>query len=728
MLSSRAAALWIRLRATWRRLGADWGRAVLALSLLTALELVILWRQRPTVPAANATSDAPSSFSAARVRALLEKLQLSRPHPTGTEAQVALRDRLLGELRAIGLDPVVERGPACGSFAVCASVENIIAVVPGRSETVEVALAAHYDSVPAGPGVGDDAQGVATLVEIARALSVEPPLNSVALVFSDGEELGLLGARLFVREHALADSVQTLLNVEARGTSGPSLMFETTDGSAWLVERYAHTVRRPVTSSLFAAVYKTLPNDTDLTVFSEHGMQGLNFAFVDGVKYYHTPLDRLDHLDFRSVQHQGESVLALARDLAARGNEPRGEDAVFFDVLGLFVVQIRQPVMVVLAALSVPGMGLGLYRRYRRRGNRGNTRADGVSGPGLLARALLSVFVGLSLLALLATGLGWVLRVLGALPTPWVDSKVPLLSALAALGVFSNALALLVCSKPPQRLALADAHSIAWLLIGCALTVVLPGASYLFVFPALVVVVTRAWFKASWAAELAVAFSTGVLWLPIMSLLYSVLGFYSLPVLAVCFALVSAPWCMLVHRCVASPRALGGLLFLAAMGAGVQALLPPYSRDSPQRLSLALAVDADGRARFLADASHGPLPEALSRVVSWSKLPADPHPWPSLFRSRVLEAPARVGRLPRPMLTVVHPNDATVLATIELTEDAWAANLHVSEEANIKDMRWRGQRVVPRVEGSFQTLTVVPGAERTVRVQLVFEGATPPKL
>ena len=38
-----------------------------------------------------------------------------------------------------------------------------------------VLLMAHYDSVPAGPGAGDDLSGVAAILEAARALKAGPP-------------------------------------------------------------------------------------------------------------------------------------------------------------------------------------------------------------------------------------------------------------------------------------------------------------------------------------------------------------------------------------------------------------------------------------------------------------------------------------------------------------------------------------------------------------------------
>src|SRR5690606_40854732 len=65
----------------------------------------------------------------------------------------------------------------------------LVATIPGREGDEAVLLAAHYDSVAAGPGAADDGAGVAALLEVARALKARrPPRRTVVLLFSDGEE------------------------------------------------------------------------------------------------------------------------------------------------------------------------------------------------------------------------------------------------------------------------------------------------------------------------------------------------------------------------------------------------------------------------------------------------------------------------------------------------------------------------------------------------------------
>src|SRR6185436_14698966 len=195
-----------------------------------------------------------------------------------------------------------------------ATVANVIARLKGTGAGRALLLSAHYDSVATGAGASDDAAGVAALLETARALKTQPPLqNDVIFLFTDGEEAGLFGARAFTEQHPWAKDVGVVMNFEARGNGGPSIMFETSSGNQQLIKTFGQTAPDPVASSLTYEIYKLLPNDTDLSVFKEAKLPGLNFAYINGFTHYHTNLDTPVQLDERSLQHHGASALALTR-------------------------------------------------------------------------------------------------------------------------------------------------------------------------------------------------------------------------------------------------------------------------------------------------------------------------------------------------------------------------------------------------------------------------------
>ena len=130
-------------------------------------------------------------------------------------------------------------------------MRNVVAVLPGTDSTGRLYLMAHHDSVETGPGGNDDAAGVSTLLESVRALTAGPQLrNDVVVVLTDAEEACLCGAEAFAASHPLAAGGGVVLNFEARGTTGPPIMFETSRGNAGLAGVFAEAAPHPVATQL----------------------------------------------------------------------------------------------------------------------------------------------------------------------------------------------------------------------------------------------------------------------------------------------------------------------------------------------------------------------------------------------------------------------------------------------------------------------------------------------
>jgi hypothetical protein len=272
------------------------------------------------------------------------------PHPTGSAENARVRDYLLARLRSLGLQASVQSVDASAFAAdrrrrdgagLNGPVENVTGVLPGRDPRLPaVLLMSHYDSVPDSPGAADDAVGVAAGLEVVRALTAEGrPLRTVVLLFTDAEEVGLNGARAFWGEagpaHPLAARVGAVLNAEARGGGGRSLLFETSPAAGGLVRAYAGTAVRPAGNSLAAFVYEMLPNDTDFTVAKRAGTMGLNFGFLGRPEQYHQPSSTPEALDRGSLQHTGDQLLGLTRELAGSARLPApAPNLVYSDVLG----------------------------------------------------------------------------------------------------------------------------------------------------------------------------------------------------------------------------------------------------------------------------------------------------------------------------------------------------------------------------------------------------------
>jgi hypothetical protein len=287
------------------------------LALVAAAFLSSSARIAPRPAAANAPA---TEFSAARARAHLERIA-RRAHPPGSPEHAAVRAYLEDELADLGLEPEVQTATSVtgqGSLARSATVRNVLARAAGSSPGDAVLLTAHYDGRGIATAAGDDGVGVSVILEAVRALRAGPaPRNDVIVLFTDAEELGLLGARAFVDEHPWLDDVALVLSVEMRGGGGPALMFETGPDNGWIISTFADAVSRPAANAVSYEVYQRLPNDTDFTPFREAGKQGLNFAAIGRAHVYHQAYDTPANVSDRTLQHHGDQVLALLRSLGA---------------------------------------------------------------------------------------------------------------------------------------------------------------------------------------------------------------------------------------------------------------------------------------------------------------------------------------------------------------------------------------------------------------------------
>lgn len=263
-------------------------------------------------------TEAPlSEFSTQRALQIVKKMSV-QPHFVGSKNHEVVGHFLEQELKNLGLDPTLQEGFVMTEKGTLVYSKNIITRIKGTTKSKALLLLSHYDSAPHSfsKGASDDASGVATILESIRAFQHNKTAhkNDIIIVFSDAEEVGLNGAALFVTQHQWAKNIGLVLNLEARGASGPSYMLmETNKGNANMVKAFSEgNVTYPVSNSLMYSIYKMLPNDTDLTVFREKGkIQGFNFAFIDSHYDYHTAQDSYNNLDPITLAHQGTYLFPL---------------------------------------------------------------------------------------------------------------------------------------------------------------------------------------------------------------------------------------------------------------------------------------------------------------------------------------------------------------------------------------------------------------------------------
>lgn len=482
-------------------------------------------------PMAALSADAPlTEFSAARAMKHLEVLSRS-PRPMGSLEHAQAREYIIRTLEEAGLKPEVQQttvsAPAGAGSSSVGVVSNVVARLRGVEGGKAVLLSGHYDTVPNSPGASDNGAGVVTLLETLRALKAGAPLkHDVIFLFTDGEEVGLLGAKAFVTEHPSAKDVGLALNFDARGNSGVPIMFETSERNGRLIDEFAEAAPRPVANSLAFEVYRLMPNSTDMTVFKGAGLDGLNFGYIDGVSRYHTSLDTFQDFDPRSLQHQGSYALALARRFGdAKLESLKETNSVYFDVLGLFLVRYSNSLVLPLTLASVLLFAGVVALGFRRREL---TVVGTAAGVGAFILSASGVF-GVVTLAWWVTT-----KSLSEENSQWPTYRSD--SYLLGFVAMSIGVTLIVYAFFRKKVAvknLAVGALICWLCLTALTGLYLPGASYLFMWPLLFSLLGLAYSFVSKGGDgsvkklavlTACALPGIILLAPMISLVYTALG------------------------------------------------------------------------------------------------------------------------------------------------------------------------------------------------------------
>jgi hypothetical protein len=608
-------------------------RAASSVVILAAIFVLCYFGARPPAPR-PATAPA-SEFSADRASAVLAQLLANvSTHPIGSSADDTIRQRITADLVQLGYVPQVQNAFDCNGYGNCATVNNVVARLDGAdASTGAVLLAAHYDSVAAGPGASDDGTSVAAIVEIARILKTLPePRNSIIFLIDEGEEAGLLGARAFVDWHPWAKDVRAVVNLDARGTNGPSLLFETGTANQWIIQLFQRTAAKPVASSIFYDVYRELPNDTDMTVFKSVEKQGANFAYIGGEPQYHSPLDNLANVNEPSVQHQGENALAMVEALANTDlTSPPEQDAVYFDIFGRHLFEwpeTRVLAIGLIAAFLLAGQIVLLFLTKR-----------------MAWRELLSGLTAF-LMALISTGalaliVDWVLRLTGAIPVNWIAHPTPARIAFWILALAVVVVHGIAFARRAGFWGLWAGVWTWWAIGGLALAWLEPGVSFLLQVPTCaamiiglpIAAIRRDSAFAQWIAGILPMCVAAAVGFPALILLYSAGGTAIFSLLAILVAVILTP---LIPLCVDLSEAYG-LLAVSIPGVPILAtglatfaavIVPAYSAQAPEHVNMQFWQDADsGKAQWVVAPESGKMPNAIDVAASFHVAHDGELPW-----------------------------------------------------------------------------------------------------
>lgn len=298
------------------------------------------------------TKDNSTNFSYTRAKEDL-KVITKEPHSTmfHQEALKDVRQYIVKELETLNMNPkIFSYKDVKNEKGQVADLNNIYGKIDGKNgeEGSYILLVAHYDSAGSNPqneegysyGASDDGYGVATILEILRNIreSGKTLENGIKILITDGEEMQLIGSREeFNNNFSLYENVSYVINFEARGTSGPVIMFQTSEKNDRVLDLYKNA-NYPVTTSLVTDLYKE-SGRSDFLNIKNKGLAGINFTTLDNVEYYHTPEDSYDNISDKSLNHYGEQALPIVEKFiySDKYNDVnyfiQGNDSIFFTIL-----------------------------------------------------------------------------------------------------------------------------------------------------------------------------------------------------------------------------------------------------------------------------------------------------------------------------------------------------------------------------------------------------------
>ncbi|MDR2713359.1 MAG: M20/M25/M40 family metallo-hydrolase [Clostridiales bacterium] len=351
--------------------------------LLITITLIIgivlgVWQLKPP----HADKSSPMYPAYERMLHNIERFAVN-PHPAGSVENDVVRAQILDEIMSMGLVPALDKASYTAAeiaekwfwidnadskeqwwnkrqkfvekrsdgihnpddfFASLVTeegtldVHNIFLKLDAPDTDRGIMFVSHYDSVGMGPGAADAMVAVCAMLEAMRVQAQNYTLkNNIYFLITSGEEDGLLGAFAFVKEHPkLANKIDMVINLEARGNGGGLVLFETSKEAYSLLHTVLKSGASPVSFSLAASVYEMMPNSTDFMVLIDNGFKGINMAMIENVENYHQPTDTYENLNKSSAWHYIHTVMHLTNYFADNSLEELNEPsvaAVYFQFL-----------------------------------------------------------------------------------------------------------------------------------------------------------------------------------------------------------------------------------------------------------------------------------------------------------------------------------------------------------------------------------------------------------
>ncbi len=311
---------------------------------------------------------------------------------------------------------------------VSVDLENLYGVMESTKESRDyLMLVCHYDSASSNPqekegysnGMADDGYGVATVLETIRYIKEECVERNMGLkvLVTDGEELRLLGSKEAVEKNPeIFDNVISVINIEARGTSGPVIIGGISGNEENLLNWLQQSKAASANSFIIAA--NGTSARTDFQNICKLEIPGIDIMAIGNVENYHTTKDSLSNLSEASLEHYGAIVAnltfdAMTNDNTSIQNASGKEGRVFFTLFPNVIVSCTMGLANIIAIVSILFAVVVMILFYKRNIDRKRIFAKCIGRQVAITGITLIAFTALAFLLCLITGTTFVLAHMG---------------------------------------------------------------------------------------------------------------------------------------------------------------------------------------------------------------------------------------------------------------------------------------------------------------------------
>ncbi len=384
-------------------------------------------------------------------------------------------------------------------------LENVIVHIPANAPektNQAVMTMAHFDSVATGQGAADDAMACSTMLEairyyLDRMNNGYTITNDLVFCFVNGEEYGLLGSEAFMNKFTgfdnLTKRINFAINLEARGTSGTQIMFETAENNYNTVKLFGEVNNNVFTCSIATMIYNEMPNGTDFSNYKEF-YQGVNMANIGEGENYHTQNDNPENIRESCLTQQAQIVNNLLDKLGSYDLDllyEAEENAIFFSYLNIGDVVYNHAFSIVLAVIGILLLAANIVLSFI------NKKKNLVK----TLKAVLTIIIALALTAGVTYGCYYLFQLIAAVSgnidfhligdISFSNTAISVGIAVLALGVTTLTAHFGCRIFKIQAGDIRRAFSYIHILLGIVLTFVLPDASYLFIFSGLMLMINE---------------------------------------------------------------------------------------------------------------------------------------------------------------------------------------------------------------------------------------------